>query len=147
VKTQVAIAIVVLASGAYAKDKEHSYERAMVVSMNSVECGYDQSSGKGIGGMLLGTDSEHMKTRQTLCPEYVVRTDRVTYHIRPKEEKHPALLPVGETAQFRMKKDIMVLRVPEADDKERDYLVVSISANSESATHVADAGSAKLASK
>ena len=146
-KTQVAIAVVMLASVAYAKDKEHSYEKATVVSMNSVECGYDQSSGKGIGGMLLGTDSEHMKTRQTLCPEYVVRTDRLTYHIRPREEKHPALLPVGETAQFRMKKDIMVLRVPEADAKEREYLVVSASTTSESSTRAAEASPAKLASK
>ena len=76
-----------------------------------------------------------------------MRTDRVTYHIRPKEEKHPALLPVGETAQFRMKKDIMVLRVPEADAKEREYLVVSASATSESGTRVTEAGPAKLASK
>jgi hypothetical protein len=143
VKTQVAIVLLVLASIACAKEKERSYEKAVVVSMNSVECGYDQSSGSGIGGMLLGTDSEHLKTRQTLCPEYVVRTDRVTYHIRPKEEKHPALLPVGETAQFRMKKEIMVLRIPEGDAKEREYRIVSMSANSEVATRTAEAGSTK----
>ena len=48
------------------------------------------------------------------------------YHIRLRDEKHPALLPVGETAHFRMKKDLMVLRVPEGDDKERDYDVVGM---------------------
>ena len=147
VKTQVAIALIVLASVAYAKDKERSYEKATIISMNSVECGYDQSSGKGIGGMLLGTDSEHMKSRQILCPEYVVRTERVTYRIRPKEEKHPALLPVGESAHFRMKKEIMVLRVPEGDDKDREYQVVSMSANSEATTRVAEASAAKMNAK
>ena len=49
------------------------------------------------------------------------------YHIRPRDEKRPALLPVGETARFRMKKDLMVLRVPEGDNKEREYEVVSAS--------------------
>jgi hypothetical protein len=33
---------------------------------------------------------------------------------------------VGEKAMFRMKKDLMVLKVPEGDDKEREYDVVSI---------------------
>jgi hypothetical protein len=36
------------------------------------------------------------------------------------------LLPVGETAQFRIHKDKMLLRVPEADSKEREYVVLSM---------------------
>jgi hypothetical protein len=68
----------------------------------------------------------HSKTRKTFCHEYVLETNRVVYRIRPKEEKHPAILPVGEKAMFRMKKDLMVLKVPEGDDKEREYDVVSI---------------------
>jgi hypothetical protein len=35
-------------------------------------------------------------------------------------------LPVGETAQFRIHKDKMMLRVPEADGKEREYIVLSM---------------------
>ena len=50
----------------------------------------------------------------------------MVYHIRPREEKHPALLPVGEKALFRLKKDLMVLKVPEGDDKEREYDVVTM---------------------
>jgi hypothetical protein len=76
-------------------------------------------------GELVGTDDSHSKTRKTFCQEYVLETNRVLYRIRPKEEKHPALLPVGEKAMFRMKKDFMVLKVPEGDDKEREYDVVS----------------------
>jgi len=48
------------------------------------------------------------------------------YTIRPKDEKHPVLLPIGEKAQFRMDKDKIVLRVEDLDDKERDYEVVSM---------------------
>jgi len=36
------------------------------------------------------------------------------------------LLPVGETAQFRIRKDKLLLRVPEADGKEREYFVLSM---------------------
>jgi hypothetical protein len=42
------------------------------------------------------------------------------------------LLPIGEKAQFRLDKDKMVLRVEDMDDKERDYLVVSMSPNTSS---------------
>jgi hypothetical protein len=34
------------------------------------------------------------------------------------------LLPIGETAEFRIHKDKILLRVMESDDKVREYLVV-----------------------
>lgn len=108
----------------HAKDAP-SYQSGVLKEMTSVECGFEQKSAKGFVGELVGTDDSHSKTRKTFCQEYVLQTNRVVYHIRPKEEKHPALLPVGEKAMFRMKKDYMVLKVPEGDDKEREYDVVS----------------------
>jgi hypothetical protein len=36
------------------------------------------------------------------------------------------LLPIGEKAQFRLDKDKMRLRVEDADDKEREYIVISM---------------------
>lgn len=56
----------------------------------------------------------------------MVQSDSVTYRIRPRDEKHPALLPVGEKAQFRMEKGKMKLRVEDLDDKEHEYSVVSM---------------------
>jgi hypothetical protein len=123
-KIRVLLPVVLLASSAMAKDQKN-YQKGTLTEMNSVECGYDENSGKKFSGMVLGTDSARVKTTKMLCPEYVLKTDRVTYRIRPREEKNPALLPVGETARFRMKKDRLVLRVPEGDDKERDYNVIS----------------------
>jgi hypothetical protein len=43
-----------------------------------------------------------------------------------KDDKHPVLLPVGESAEFRIHKDRLLLRVPEADGKEREYTIVSM---------------------
>ena len=110
---------------AYAKE-QRAHESGTLLQMDSVECGADQKSGKSFAGEILGTDAAHQKTQVLLCPEYILQTDRVTYRIRPKDDKHPVLLPVGVNAQFRLDKDKMKLRVEDLDDKERDYIVVSM---------------------
>jgi len=79
-----------------------------------------------MAGEILGTDGQHKKTQELLCQEYILQADRVIYRIRPKDDKHPELLPIGETAQFRISKDKLILRVPELSDKEREYIVVSM---------------------
>ena len=119
-------AVVLIASVAYAKEPRH-YQSGKLVKMDSVKCGTDAKDGKSLAGELIGTDSSHMKTRELLCQEYTLQTDSVVYRIRPKDEKHPALLPIGNKAQFRLDKDKMLLRVEDYDDKERDYEVVSMS--------------------
>jgi hypothetical protein len=103
-----------------------AYEKGVLTQMESAACGYAEKDGKTVAGEIFGTDGQHKNTKQMLCQEYVLQTERLTYRIRPKDDKHPALLPVGETAQFRIHKDKMLLRVPETDGKEREYVVVSM---------------------
>ena len=108
-----------------AKDKP-VYERGVLVQMDSASCGVAEKDGKTLAGEILGTDGEHKKTQQVLCQEYTLRTERVIYKIRPKDDKHPALLQIGETAEFRIHKDKLVLRMIESEDKEREYVVISM---------------------
>lgn len=115
-----------------AQAKEKHYQSGKLLRMDSVSCGMDQKNGKSFAGEMLGTDSSHMKTKEMLCQEYVLETDKIVYHIRPKDDKHPALLPIGEKAQFRLDKDKLVLRVEDLDDKDRDYIVVSMTPNTSS---------------
>jgi len=110
---------------ASAKDKA-AYERGLLLQMDSTHCGYAEKDGKTLTGEILGTDGQHKNTQEVLCQEYILKSDRLIYRIRPKDEKHPTLLPVGETAEFRIHKDKMILRVPEAGGKEREYIVVSM---------------------
>lgn len=119
------LVIVLLAVVVQAKEPRH-YQSGKLLKMESVKCGTDEKNGKSITGEMLGTDSAHMKTREMLCQQYLLETDSVMYTIRPKEEKHPVLLPIGEKAQFRIDKDKIVLRVEDLDDKEREYQVVSM---------------------
>jgi hypothetical protein len=126
-KLGIAVAgLVLFASPAlFAKDPP-SYDKGVLLSMDSTMCGTAENDGKSLTGELIGTDSSHKKTKEVLCQEYVLQGARLTYRIRPKDEKHPVLLPVGESVQFRIHKDKLYLRDPEGDSKEREYLVVSM---------------------
>jgi hypothetical protein len=118
------IAVVLLAALAYAKDLK-PYQYGTLMQMDSVKCGVDEHSGKSLASELIGTDSDHKKTHELLCQEYILQTDYIVYRIRPRDEKRPIFLPIGQTAEFRMEKDKIVLRVVETSDKDRDYTVVS----------------------
>jgi hypothetical protein len=102
------------------------HQSGTLLQMDSAECGVDENSGKSVVGELVGTDSAHKKTHALLCQEYLLQSDTVIYRIRPRDEKHPVLLPVGQKAQFRIQKDKMLLQVEDVDSKEREYSVVSM---------------------
>ena len=134
-------AVLAVASAAYAKDPK-AYQTGKLLQMDSVSCGMAEKDGKSLAGEMLGTDSGSKKTQEVLCQEYVLQAERVIFRIRPRDEKHPVLLPVGEQAQFRLQKDKMLLRVEDLDSKEREYVVVSMTPRSDSSS--ADATPAPL---
>jgi hypothetical protein len=127
------LCVLAVASAAYAKDPK-PYQTGKLVQMDSVQCGMAEKDGKSFAGEMLGTDSGSKKTHELLCQEYILQAERVIYRIRPRDEKHPALLPVGEQAQFRLQKDKMLLRMEDLDNKEREYIVVSMTPRSDSST-------------
>jgi len=123
------LASLLLAATAYGKEPK-AYQDGKLLQMDSVQCGTDENTKKGKG-----------KTRDLLCQEYVVETDQVVYRVRPRDEKHPLLLPIGQNAQFRLEKNRMLLRVEGLDNKEREYVVMSIKPRGDS---TADATPARL---
>ena len=103
------------------------YQTGKLLQMDSVPCGMAEKDAKSFAGEMLGTDSGSKKSQEVLCQEYLLESERVIYRIRPRDEKHPVLLPVGEQAQFRIDKDKMLLRVEDlGGGKEREYIVVSM---------------------
>src|SRR4051812_43613814 len=99
--------------------------------MTSVNCGMDENRGQGFKSVLLGTDSSHTKSKQVLCQEYTLHApsdktgQQIVYRIRPTEEKHPVLLPIGSEVRFRLKQDRLLLSVVDGDNKERSYFVTA----------------------
>jgi hypothetical protein len=124
-KLKIAIATLLFACAAEAKAPVF-YQKGTLVKMDSVECGVEAKSADGVGGVLGVDDSHHTKTRQMLCQEYLLRGAKMDYKIRPVEEKHPALLPIGDDAQFRIQKDRLLVLIPEFDSRERAFNVVAV---------------------
>lgn len=131
--TMMLCAVLGLVSAAFAREPK-PYQSGKILQMDSVQCGVAEKDAKSFAGEMLGTDSGNKKTQELLCQEYVLQGQRVIYRIRPRDEKHPVLLPVGEQAQFRLQKDKMLLRVEDLDSKEREYIVVSMTPRSDSST-------------
>src|SRR5258708_12093394 len=100
-----------LAATAESKDKP-VFEKGTLVQMDSSSCGYSEKDGKTVAGQIFGTDGQHKNTKEVLCQEYILKSDRVIYRIRPNDDKHPVLLPVGESAEFRIITNTMILSVP-----------------------------------
>ena len=129
-RTRILMIAVLSLSVAQAKEPK-VHQSGTLLQMDSAECGVDENSGKSFVGEVVGTDSAHKKTHALLCQEYLLQSDSVIYRIRPVDDKHPVLLPVGQTAQFRIHKDKMLLQVEDADAKEREYSVVSMTPRAE----------------
>ena len=132
-----ALAACLILAGVCAAKERTDYQKGTLLRMDSAPCGMQEKGGKSVTGELIGTDSQNKKTKEVLCQEYVLQTERVIYRIRPNDDKHPVLLPIGETAQFRLHKDKLILKVAESDDKEREYIVVSMTPRQDAPPQVA----------
>src|SRR5437868_15165110 len=95
------LVMIAFSAVAYAKEPK-AYQSGKLLEMDSVSCGVDEKDAKSFGGEVLRTDSAHRKTRELLCQEYLLQAEKVIYRIRPRDEKHPVLLPVSDRAQFRL---------------------------------------------
>jgi hypothetical protein len=137
-KSKILLMAILCATFAQAKEPR-AYQSGTLLQMDSAECGVDENSGKSVVGELVGTDSAHKKTHALLCQEYLLQSDSIIYRIRPRDEKHPVLLPVGQKAQFRIQKDKMLLQVEDGDSKEREYNVVSMTPRTDKSTSSASA--------
>jgi hypothetical protein len=112
---------------AHAK-KKHA-DRAMIEKMEAVPCGAKEHGVTGLGSVWASVGITSVNSDEKLCPQYLLRTDDMEYHVRPTDHKHPVILPIGQEAEFKVKKDKIEMRVPEGNDdarKTRHYQVVAM---------------------
>ena len=109
----------------WAKDKHHA-QRAMLERMEAVPCGANQKGLTGLGSLWASVGVTNVHSDEKLCQQYMLRSDDMEYHIRPFDTKHPIILPVGQEAVFKIKKDRMFLRMADADMKARQFHVVAM---------------------
>lgn len=127
-KTQaLVIAALVLAVAVPAgAGKKKRADRAMIEKMEAVPCGAKEKGITGLGSVFASAGIEHVNSDEKLCPQYLLRSDEMEYHIRPLDKKHPVILPVGQEGEFRIDKDKLYLTIVEGDRKTRPYQVVSM---------------------
>jgi hypothetical protein len=111
-----------------ADDKKHKdFQRGMLEKMEAVPCGAKQRGLSGLGTLWASAGVTHVNTNEKLCPQYLLRTDKMDYEIRPLDLKHAVLLPVGTEGEFKMKDKAILLTMPEGGDrKTRSYEVVAM---------------------
>ena len=125
--------VLAVSSIAAGHDKKKAAQRGMLESMQSVPCGAKERGLTGVGSLFGSVGVQHVNSQEQLCPQYLLRTDDMEYHIRPLDKKHAAVLPVGREAVFKIKKDRMFLRLADDDKKANPYQVVAMQpTNSES---------------
>jgi len=100
--------------------------RAMLETMESVPCGAKQRGLSGLGTIWASAGITHVKSDEKLCQQYLLRTDDMEYHVRPTDNKHPVVLPVGQEVEYKIKGDKMFVKVPDGDKKTRTCKVVAM---------------------
>ncbi len=105
--------------------KKHD-KRAMIEKMEAVPCGAKEHGISGLGSVWASVGITQINSDEKLCPQYMLRTDDMEYHVRPMDHKHPRLLPVGQEGEFKISKDVLVMRIPDGDHKKRRYQVVAM---------------------
>lgn len=120
------VLVVLVAPGAEANKKKNQPDRGMLEKMDAVPCGAKQKGLSGLGSFWASVGITDVHATEKLCPQYLVKTDEMDYRIRPMNMKHPLILPVGHEIVVKMKKDRMLVRVPDGDKKMREYEVVGM---------------------
>jgi hypothetical protein len=123
--TLVAMITLLVSLPAFAGSKKHG-ERAMIEKMEAVPCGAKERGLTGLGSVFASVGATAINSDEKLCPQYLLRTDDLEYHIRPLDHKHPVILPIGKEGEFKITKDVMEMRVPDGDRKKRRYQVVAM---------------------
>jgi hypothetical protein len=114
-----------LAIPMFAGKKKHG-QRAMIEKMEAVPCGAKERGLTGLGTIWGSVGATHVDSDEKLCPQYLLRTDDMEYHVRPLDHKHPRLLPIGQEGEFKISKDVLEMRIPDGDRKKRLYQVVAM---------------------
>jgi hypothetical protein len=125
-KVFITLLALLLAVPVFAREKKKHPDRAMIEKMEAVPCGAKEKGLTGLGSIFGSVGVTHVNSDEKLCPQYMLRTDDMEYHVRPLDHKHPVLLPVGQEGEFKVKNDKLDMRVVDGDHKMRHYQVVAM---------------------
>src|ERR1700727_3759877 len=91
----------------FAGDKKKHASRAMIEKMEAVPCGAHERGLTGLGSVWASVGVTHVNSDEKLCPQYMLRTDDMEYHVRPLVE-HPVLPQASQEGELRVQKEKVV---------------------------------------
>lgn len=109
---------------AIAGGKKHP-DRAMIEQMESVPCGATEKGITGLGAVWASIGVTKVNTNEKLCPQYLLRTDDMEYHVRPMDRKH-LILPIGHEGEFKIDKNVIKMKIVDGDHHTRSYQIVAM---------------------
>lgn len=104
--------------------KNRHNHTGQLLRMESVHCGPDE--GNGVSKAIFGAPLPSPGDEEKVCPEYILQSEGLYYRIRPRDHKHPVLLPIGEQAQFHFQKDRLLLQIEDFDNAIYEFTVLAI---------------------
>jgi len=107
-----------------AKDKP-AYEKGELLQMDSASCGFAEKDGKTLAGQIFGTDGQHKKTQERFAKSMCCGRSGLPTESGRKMTSTGASSDRRD-CRIRIHKDKLLLRVPESDGKEREYIVLSM---------------------
>jgi hypothetical protein len=113
-KSTLALAVFLFASLAHAQEPK-KYHTGQLLQMESLQCTVFENPSANANG-----------ADTAVCQEYVLQGDNILFHLRAKDAKRPAFLPVGKDVDYRIEEDHFYVRVGASDKKEREYRVLSM---------------------
>jgi|HubBroStandDraft_6_1064221.scaffolds.fasta_scaffold339341_2 hypothetical protein len=128
-----------LAIPAFGHDQKKHPDRAMIEKMEAVPCGAKEHGMTGLGSVWASVGVTSVNSEEKLCPQYLLRSDDMEYHVRPLDHKHPVILPIGKEAEFKVSKDKFDMRIADGDRKMRHYQVVAMKPIDHSDTSASEA--------
>jgi hypothetical protein len=124
-KTSLLLILILAASlPVFAGGKKHP-DRAMIEQMESVPCGAKEHGLTGLGSIWASIGVTKVNTDEKLCPQYLLRTDDMEYHVRPLDKKH-LILPVGHEGEFKISKGVIKMKIIDGDHHMRPYQIVAM---------------------
>jgi hypothetical protein len=121
-----AMAIILAVPVSAGAKKKNQPDRGLLEKMDAVPCGAKQKGLAGLGSFWASVGITDVHSTEKLCPQYLIRTDDTDYRVRPMNMKHPSILPIGHEVVFKLKRDRMMVKVPDGDQKMHSYEVVGM---------------------
>src|SRR5258707_4450360 len=88
--------------------KKKIVPRAMLERMESVPCGAKQRGLSGLGTIWASAGITHVNSDEKLCPQYLLPTDEIEYHVRPTYGKHTVVLAARHQIAYKIKRDYVL---------------------------------------